>query len=147
MRLIPVTLFCSTFIAIANGEAFQYSPGWSPGQSIKATPSANTPASFEARSSGGGQFSWMSLLTSGPIGKLFTSSGINMTEKLAEAQRQANDLPWDDRIPMIRDDNFEQLIFNETFATEEEEEARLWFLMVYASSGMPCPVTETAYCI
>jgi len=53
-----------------------------------------------------------------------------MAEKLSEAQRIANTLPWDERIPMIRDDNFQQLIFNETFATPEEEEARLWFLIV-----------------
>lgn len=56
-----------------------------------------------------------------------------MTEKLSEAQRIANTLPWDDRIPMITDNNFQQLIFNETFATPEEEEARLWFLVVYAT--------------
>jgi hypothetical protein len=131
MRLVQVLLLGSTVVAFANGKAFQYSSGWSPGEATQATPSPSTAASYKPGSSVG-RFSWTSLLTSGPIGTLFARSGINMTEKLTEAQRKAYDLPWDDRIPMIRDDNFETLIFNETFDTPEEEEARLWFLVVYA---------------
>ena len=144
-RFVSVLLLCSTLVTVANGEAFQYSPGWSPGQTTTTTSSASAPesTSVEVAGSSSGQFAWSSLLTSGPIGKLFASSGINMTEKLLEAQRTANDLPWDERIPMIRDDNFQQLIFNETFATQEEEEARLWFLVVYATHKIQHHGTET----
>lgn len=144
MRFIPALLSCLTIVTFANGEAFQYSPGWSPGQATKATPSASTAVPFKPSSSGG-QFSWTSLLTSGPLGTLFARSGINMTERVTEAQRKANMLPWDDRIPMITDDNFEQLIFNETFATPEEEEARLWFLVVYATRWILCLGSESIF--
>ena len=131
MRLLSALLFGSTVVALTEGKAFEYSSGWSPGQTAKATSSPSAAASFKSASSGGG-FSWTSLLTSGPIGTLFAQSGINMTEKLTEARQKGSELPWDDRIPMIRDDNFEQLIFNETFDIPEEEEARVWFLVVYA---------------
>lgn len=90
---------------------------------------------FQPQSSAG-RFSWSSILTSGPIGHIFARSGVNITEKLREAQQKVTDLPWDERIPMIRDDNFEQLIINEAFATPEEEAARVWFLVVYVMLGI-----------
>jgi len=135
MRPLPVLLAGLTAIASSNAEAFQYSSGWTPGQTTNPAPSASATSSFKPGELSGGRFTWSSLLTSGPIGGLFARSGVNISERLEEAKRKAAELPWDERIPMIRDDNFEQLIFNETFATPQEEEARLWFLVVTVTSS------------
>ncbi|KAF8592583.1 hypothetical protein K439DRAFT_1625932 [Ramaria rubella] len=131
MKFAQFLLNCLIFVTIANAEAFHYSSGWSPGQTSS---SVNPTASPQAQNPSSQQFSWSSFLTSGPIATFFAKSGVNMTERLAEAQRKA-ELPWDDRIPMIRDDNFEELIFNESFATPEEDEVRIWFLVVTITSN------------
>ena len=40
--------------------------------------------------------------------------------------------PWDERIPLITDENYGELIVNETLTAQEERE-RIWFLIVYVS--------------
>jgi len=122
-----------------GANAYEYSPGWSPGQpKTTSTPPVATPAGFkpseEQRQSLFGAFSLTKVLTQGPIGGLFAKAGINITDKLAEAEKKSR-LPWDERIPMITDGNYEELLFHETFATAEEEAARVWFLIVTVTSN------------
>ncbi|KAG7097453.1 hypothetical protein E1B28_004798 [Marasmius oreades] len=77
-------------------------------------------------------FTWV--LTSSPVSSLFSTVGINITEKVAKAKES----PWDVRIPLITDDNYETLIVNEPL-TEEEEKARTWVLIVsgdYSQGGL-----------
>ncbi|KAF9266186.1 hypothetical protein L218DRAFT_858848 [Marasmius fiardii PR-910] len=71
-------------------------------------------------------FTWV--LTSPPVSSLFSAVGINITERLQKARES----PWDVRIPLITDDNYEAVIFNEDL-TEEEEKARTWVLIVCVS--------------
>lgn len=118
-----------TIASVVRADVFQYSSGWSPGQ--EPTQAAAAPSSVPTFSPPPEheKSSWTSLLTSGPIGSLLSRSGINATEKLAEAQEKSK-LPWDERITMITDHNYEELIFNEDFETPEEEAQRVWLIIV-----------------
>jgi len=70
------------------------------------------------------------LLTSGPVGSLLGMAGINMTQKVLEAQeKQAN--IWDRRIPLITDDNFEDLIANVDPSSKDE----VWFIIISTTAA------------
>jgi hypothetical protein len=56
--------------------------------------------------------------------------GINATEHLEQARQRAAERGWDERIPFLTDENYELLVKNETFATPEEAEKRVWFAVV-----------------
>lgn len=71
-------------------------------------------------------FDLSNLLASGPVASLAARAGINISEKLAEVKSRKL---WDDRIPLITDDNYEEIIVNEPM-TEEEEKDRVWFLVM-----------------
>ncbi|KIY70364.1 hypothetical protein CYLTODRAFT_392140 [Cylindrobasidium torrendii FP15055 ss-10] len=60
----------------------------------------------------------------------FNKLGVNISEKLASAQK----LPWDSRIPLITDANYEDVIVNEEL-TEQEEKDRVWALVITAGAG------------
>lgn len=66
------------------------------------------------------------LLASGPVASLAARAGINISEKLAEVKSRKL---WDDRIPLVTDDNYEELIVKEPM-TEREEKDRVWFLIM-----------------
>lgn len=128
----------------------QYSEGWKPGQA-RSQPSTGVnsqgwdPSSggrkppsdgSTSSSSRGGDASSSSqggivdrILTSGPLAALFSSAGVNITEKLAEAHAAQAGM-WDMRIPLIHDGNYESLVVNETFTSEEEEKERAWFIIM-----------------
>jgi hypothetical protein len=144
-----VTTISTLLLAVAPALA-QYSEGWKPGQA-RSQPSASVNSQGWDPSSGGrkppsaaGSTSSSSrggdtpssqggiidrVLTSGPLAALFSSAGVNITEKLAEAHA-AHAGMWDMRIPLIHDGNYESLVVNETFASEEEERERTWFIIM-----------------
>ena len=68
------------------------------------------------------------VLGSGPAVALFDKFGINITDKLANASKSLD--VWDKRIPLITDDNFDEIIVNEEMS-EEEARDRIWFLIVF----------------
>lgn len=74
-------------------------------------------------------FRWSRILTEGLIGDALLKIGLNYTAAREEAERRKTNM-WDPRIPLITDDNYESLIVNETFSSEEEEKERVWFLIV-----------------
>jgi len=76
-------------------------------------------------------FDLTNLLASGPVASLAARAGINISEKLAEVRSRKL---WDDRIPLITDENYEELIVNETLA-EAEEKDRVWFLVITVTSA------------
>ncbi|KAI0691380.1 hypothetical protein BC835DRAFT_1547400 [Cytidiella melzeri] len=128
------------FSAVASAQYF--SEGWKPGQ--KATPTAAwtpefTPGAQQAadgdattQAAATAQGGFMEALAQGPVGALLGKAGINISASLAAAQT-ANEL-WDERIPLIHDDNFDELIVEESL-TPEEELDRLWFLIISTTSG------------
>ncbi|KIJ56495.1 hypothetical protein M422DRAFT_62484 [Sphaerobolus stellatus SS14] len=137
MKFGQLLLSSTVLLAVTQAAGYSYSAGWSPGQQTKAQPTPTAAAAYKpaATQPAGVKQSWTSFfLNSGPIGSLLSRSGINITEKLEEAENNAK-LPWDERIPLITDDNYEELIFNETFATSEEEAERVWFLVVSVTAS------------
>lgn len=74
------------------------------------------------------------LLTSDPAVALFSKFGINITERVELAN--SNKL-WDERIPLITDHNYEDIIVNEQL-TEQEEKDRVWMIVMFAQISRFC---------
>jgi hypothetical protein len=111
-------------------SAQYFSTGWSPGQPVEPDPDPEAsfaPQPSSEPSSSGSAFNWTNIIKSKPVESFLSRLGINLTESAKAAA-----YPWDDRIPLVTDDNFNDLIVNEEL-TPEEEAKRMWFLIVYAS--------------
>ncbi|KAJ7462073.1 hypothetical protein FB451DRAFT_1267705 [Mycena latifolia] len=130
--------FCVLALAAAANAQY-FSGGWAPGQAVTAEPAAPSGgAGVPPRPKGqpAQSFSFSSLLdvnkilTSGPVKGLFEKAGINITEKLEAASASI----WDERIPLITDTNYHDMIVNEAM-TPEEEQDRVWVIVVSASSS------------
>jgi hypothetical protein len=67
------------------------------------------------------------ILSTGPVSRFINRLGVNITERL-EAARAFPEI-WDSRIPLVTDDNFNELIVNEEL-TDEEEKQRVWLLIM-----------------
>jgi len=127
-------------------SAQYFSEGWKPGQHVArgsgysyetvaatAQQAQATQAAPDAPSSPKSPFDITTYLESGPLKALFNRAGVNITEKL-EASRALSKI-WDERVPLIHDDNYEQLILEEEFESLEEERDRVWFLIITVSSA------------
>lgn len=51
------------------------------------------------------------------------------------------DFDWDERIPLITDSNYQDVIVNEELSTEEEEK-RVWFLIITVTAGQPDGISK-----
>ena len=100
---------------------------WTPGSSPEEDPSS--PSDTGATPPTEAFFHWSKVLTQGLIGDALLKIGLNYTAVREEAERRKTNM-WDPRIPLITDDNYESIIANETFSSEEEENERVWFLIV-----------------
>lgn len=143
MKLLSPLVLCTLFSFSTSVYAQYFSAGWQPGQKIvqedvnvrEWTPGDNAkdspppPVDTGAAPSAETSFQWSKILTEGPIGDVLLKVGINVTAAKEEAERRKADM-WDSRIPLITDDNYESLIVNETFSSEQEEGDRVWFLVV-----------------
>ncbi|EJD53657.1 hypothetical protein AURDEDRAFT_80183 [Auricularia subglabra TFB-10046 SS5] len=142
MRLGSVAL---SLCLAASASASYFSEGWKPGQTTRKLnptpapgfnppgnrkPPPNAPASTAAATGPAGSF-WSQLFTTGPLGSLLEKQGVNVTAALEKARKSED---WDERIPLIYDETFENVIVNEKLTPEEEKE-RVWFLVVCASGG------------
>jgi hypothetical protein len=130
MRLIPLAF--AALALVVPSDAQYFSGGWTPGQAVPSLtpdpPSFNPePASLPPPRQGESRFSLSYLLSAGPAGQLLDRLGINITERL-EAARNNSEI-WDGRVPLITDDNYNDLIVDEVL-TEEEEKSRVWLLIV-----------------
>jgi hypothetical protein len=121
----------------ASVDAQYFSAGWAPGQPIPeeasplpiSQPEKGAPATKRiSPSSIASQFDLSKILTSEPAVSLFARFGINITEKVQGALEQSKN-QWDERIPLITDDNYKDLIVNEPL-TEEEEKDRTWIILM-----------------
>ncbi|KAK0491511.1 hypothetical protein IW261DRAFT_1438121 [Armillaria novae-zelandiae] len=131
-----LALFCSLSLVSAQ----YFSEGWKPGQAVPSEIPVPTSTPFSANSQEKSAplrptdllklFEVKTWITSEPAVALFSRFGVNITERLAAAEV----LPWDNRIPLITDDNYEEIIVNEEL-TEEEEEERIWALLISASAS------------
>jgi len=134
MKLSPIL----GVLALAGSiEAQYFSAGWAPGQPIpeEASPLPTHLPEKEALpnkrvslSSLTNNFDLTKLLTSEPAVSLFGRFGINITDKV-QGILQVSKNQWDERIPLITDDNYKDLIANEPL-TEEEEKNRTWIIIM-----------------
>lgn len=91
-------------------------------ESTTSLPAASTPPSSP-------WFDWTRLVKSGPIYNLLTRAGVNITQHLDAVSQRVNEKPWDPRIPMITDENWEDMVLNEPLFPEDEK-GRTWFMVV-----------------
>lgn len=129
------------FLVAVNAQYF--SAGWKPGQpahteAVKAPPkTADSGApvkddKLKERISPSSLLKMMDinyLLTTKPMVNLFSKAGMNISHRLAELEA----VPWDTRVPLITDDNYFDLVVNETLSAEEEKD-RVWAMVMYVSA-------------
>jgi hypothetical protein len=136
MRLNTFALVALAFVAPSCAQYF--SAGWTPGQAVPTHTPEPSSSSLGAETtplpppppppSGQSRFDLSHILSSGPVSQFLNRFGINVTESL-EAARGALPEIWDSRIPLVTDDNFNELIVNEEL-TDEEEKHRVWLLIM-----------------
>ena len=138
MKLLASLLGSLACVSISNAQ--YYSEGWSPGvpvptgqvpphstwQGYRPTPTRTGIAIPTSLKELQDMFDLTNLLTSGPVAKWAAKAGYNITEKINEAKSRKI---WDDRIPLITDENYEDMVVNETL-TAAEEDKRVWFIVV-----------------
>lgn len=133
MRLDTLALVALAFAAPSCAQYF--SAGWTPGQAVPTDTPEPTSSSLGAESTplplpppqARPRFDLSYILSSGPVSQFLNRFGVNITESL-EAVRAIPEI-WDSRIPLITDDNFNELIVNEEL-TDEEEKHRVWLLIM-----------------
>jgi len=136
MKLLSPLIFFGTLFSFSTSVYAQYySAGWQPGQkAVQEDADARewTPGGHPEESPSPPAetaFHWSKIFTEGPIGNALLKVGLNYTAAREETERRKANI-WDKRIPLITDGNYEGLIVNETFSSEEEEQDRIWFLIV-----------------
>ncbi|KAG8760642.1 hypothetical protein FRC11_000110 [Ceratobasidium sp. 423] len=137
MRLILCLL-----LTLGSVQAQYFSEGWTPGQAVPtetieaetviATPTSTaTPATkWSWKEFSSKHLDFGKIVTEGPIATALSGIGINATEQLELARQRAAERGWDERVPLLTDDNYELLVKNETFDSPEEAEKRTWFVVV-----------------
>ncbi|EIW63122.1 uncharacterized protein TRAVEDRAFT_43427 [Trametes versicolor FP-101664 SS1] len=73
----------------------------------------------------------------GPVASLFGKMGVNVAEAIAPSTVSS----WDLRIPLITDDNFDEIIVHEEL-TPKEEAARVWFLVISVAAGQNSAISK-----
>lgn len=137
MRLQALSLGLLAITGVANAQYF--SAGWTPGQPIPTEPAA-APTSWPQTSpeAGSNHASAPSkfldeLVTVGPVSAIMSLVGLNISG--------TRDFDWDERIPLITDSNYQDVIVNEELSTEEEEK-RVWFLIITVTAGQPDGISK-----
>ncbi|KIK64873.1 hypothetical protein GYMLUDRAFT_240812 [Collybiopsis luxurians FD-317 M1] len=129
---------CVSWAFLASVHAQYFSEGWKPGQAVTQEPLASGPAATQAaqqnqQSSSGSDSPLGKILSSSPVSSFFAKAGLNISSLASAAGLTSTAYPWDTRIPLITDMNFNDTIVNEVM-TEEEEKDRTWFIVVSASA-------------
>lgn len=135
MRFAAISLGALAFAASANAQYF--SAGWAPGQPKSQTEAAPIPTSVPQKeappqrpfspSGIASLFDITKLLGSAPAVSLFAQLGINITEKLEGAIERSK--IWDERVTLITDENYQDLIVNEPLTAKEEQD-RTWIIVM-----------------
>jgi hypothetical protein len=125
-----VSLLCATLTCALSANAQYFSEGWKPGQRAAPTEAAApvfTPSASGQEGQPASPFDMSKMLSTGPIGSLLAKVGVNLSQNLNTSAQLAE--IWDPRVPLIHDDNYNDIIVNEEL-TPEEEKARTWFLVM-----------------
>ncbi|KAF9236201.1 hypothetical protein BU15DRAFT_77174 [Melanogaster broomeanus] len=129
----PLALLSSLLAVVGLADAQYFSAGWKPGQPVptlpahQQPPSARPGESTEKRGIMPPKSSFLDkLVTDGPVSAVTSLIGLNISG--------TPDVSWDPRIPLITDSNYVDMIVNESM-TPEEEEKRVWFLVITVTGG------------
>ncbi|KAJ3993690.1 hypothetical protein F5050DRAFT_1780023 [Lentinula boryana] len=121
-----------------NGQYF--SEGWKPGQAVTSESSAPLPTGVPSGtghsddSQKSQQLSVDGILNSPWISSLFAKAGVNISSIASTVGLSSKAAyPWDPRIPLITDTNFDDMIVDEEL-TLEEERNRTWLIVVSTSA-------------
>lgn len=129
----------SLLFITALSSAQYMSEGWKPGKAVPtstvtasggyspggATPAANTqPTGLPPLKSLFDLFDIKNILRWTPIADRLASAGLNVSESIDRATKI-----WDDRVPLIDDLNYEDMIVEEKL-TEQEEKDRVWIIIM-----------------
>lgn len=138
-----ISITTALYLALVIAVSGQYlSEGWKPGQAVTATANGYTSAAYSPHNSAvpndddtptayegiSSLFDLTNILQSGPVKSLLDSVGVNITERLEAAKESAR--IWDERIPLITDSNYQEIVLEEKFETLEEERDRVWFFVM-----------------
>ncbi|KIK04746.1 hypothetical protein K443DRAFT_92621 [Laccaria amethystina LaAM-08-1] len=138
MKLATLGLLaCLLFV-----NAQYLSEGWKPGQEVHtvtdAAPADPTYTPVETSQPKQSKplrlsqlFDINRLLTSDPAVAMFSKFGINITERV---QLAFSNKLWDERVPLITDHNYKDIIVNEQL-TEQEEKDRVWMIVISSTSS------------
>ncbi|KAI6127383.1 hypothetical protein EDD16DRAFT_283431 [Pisolithus croceorrhizus] len=137
MRLKALPLGLLVITGVANAQYF--SAGWTPGQPIPTEPAA-APMSWPhvSQETGSNHASAPSkfldeVVTVGPVSAIMSLVGLNISG--------TRDVDWDERIPLISDSNYHDIIVNEELSPEEEGK-RVWFLIITVTAGQPDGISK-----
>lgn len=137
MKLLALAVGVGALLPLSSAY---FSEGWQPGQPVTKYLTATSSAPNAVPTAPGVKappkepFDWKKfkfehLLTGGPIGTFVQGLGLNLTERLEKA-REGIPSRFNEAIPLITDDNYESMLFNETFSSPQEEADRVWVILV-----------------
>ncbi|KAF8841567.1 hypothetical protein BDN67DRAFT_966987 [Paxillus ammoniavirescens] len=134
-------MLISSVLAVAGLANAQYfSAGWTPGQPVPTLPAHQPPPAARSAETAGKRGitppkpSFLdNLVTGGPVSAFTSLVGFNISG--------TPEAVWDARIPLITDSNYADMIVNEEL-TPEEEEKRVWFIIITVTAGQPEGVSK-----
>ncbi|RDX53802.1 hypothetical protein OH76DRAFT_1398941 [Lentinus brumalis] len=138
----------SSLICVASVRAQYFSAGWTPGQppptepetapapdagytfDPSAHPAPPPQAAPDTSKMGIGDRIMVNIFSSPAVQWVAGKVGVNITEAVERGAKS----PWDERIPLITDENYDELIVNEQL-TDEELRDRVWVLVVSVTAS------------
>ncbi|KAF9226827.1 hypothetical protein BS17DRAFT_878652 [Gyrodon lividus] len=136
----PFTLVSSLLAVTGLANAQYFSAGWAPGQPVPTLPADQQPPVPRPAETAGKRGnippkpSFLdNLVTGGPVSALTSLINFNISGTA--------DAVWDARIPLITDSNYADMVVNEKM-TLEEEEKRVWFIVITVTAGQPDGVSK-----
>ncbi|KIK95339.1 hypothetical protein PAXRUDRAFT_827141 [Paxillus rubicundulus Ve08.2h10] len=136
----PLALIPGLFAVAELANAQYFSAGWAPGQPVPTIPAhQQPPAARPAETAKKHSItppkpSFLdNLVTGGPVSAFTSLIGFNISG--------TPEAVWDARIPLITDSNYADMIVNEEM-TPEEEENRVWFIVITVTAGQPDGVSK-----
>ncbi|RXW25174.1 hypothetical protein EST38_g694 [Candolleomyces aberdarensis] len=117
-------------------QAQYFSEGWKPGQAVQDTATAANPAStgWSPGQKSGSDSSEGTSASSFDFNTFLVSTLNKLGFNVSLPEATGHGL-WDERIPLITDANYQDLIVNEEFASDEEASKRTWALIITTSAS------------
>ncbi|PFH50138.1 hypothetical protein AMATHDRAFT_61595 [Amanita thiersii Skay4041] len=123
--------FCGLLLGLLTSSllvrAQYFSAGWTPGQPVAPNPTG-TPAATASYVPGSPDQQGSGTKQSGGFSGFLSKLGFDIAKTLEQPKL------WDKRIPLITDENYNDMIVNEPL-TEQEEKDRIWALIITVTAS------------